>query len=58
LGIAATETLRLYLADVQYGGKRHLFAVAIQAFDQARFASLLEDAKRVIASAKAPIKAA
>jgi hypothetical protein len=58
LGIAATETMRLYLADVRYGGKRHLFAAAIQAFDQAQFASLLDDAERVIASAEAPIKAA
>jgi hypothetical protein len=58
LGIAATETMRLYLADVRYGGKKHLFAAAIQAFDQAQFASLLDDAERVIASAEAPIKAA
>jgi hypothetical protein len=58
LGIAAVERMRLYLADVRYGGKRHLLAVAIQGNDQDALASILSDAERLIASAKAPIKAA
>jgi hypothetical protein len=58
LGISATETLRLYLTDVRYGGKKHLLAVAIQGFDQDALASLLDDGEQVIASAEAPIETA
>jgi hypothetical protein len=58
LGVSATEALRLYLADVRYGGKKHLLAVAIQGFDKDALASLLGDAERMIASAEAPIEAA
>src|SRR5215218_5812355 len=34
-GIAGSEVIRLYLSDVKYGGKTHLFAIAINAQDPA-----------------------
>jgi hypothetical protein len=55
---AAPGLIRLYLADVVYGGKHHLLAVAIEGQDAADLSAFLPEAKTVIASAEAPIEPA
>jgi hypothetical protein len=55
---AAPGLIRLYLADVTYGGKRHLLAVAVEGHDAADFEEFMPTAEMVIASARAPIEPA
>ncbi|MFG3297054.1 hypothetical protein ACGF3G_50850 [Streptomyces sp. NPDC048179] len=57
-GIAEPAVLRLYLSDVAYGGKRHLFAIGIEGRDQADLKAFLPDAQHLIASAGAPVSPA
>lgn len=47
--------LRLYLSDVAYGGRSHLFAIGIEGRDQADLKTFLPDAERLIAGADAPV---
>lgn len=49
---------RLYLAEITYGDKDHLLAVAVEGQDSADLKTFLPEAKQVIASADAPIEAA
>lgn len=55
LAIAGRETLRLYLADVSYGGRTHLLVAAIQARSKQNLEAFLPVAEQVIASARAPV---
>jgi hypothetical protein len=55
LGIGGPETLRLYLADVSYGGRTHLLVAAIQARSKQNLTAFLPAAEQVIASARAPV---
>jgi hypothetical protein len=57
-GMGGDFVLRLYLAEVTYGGKDHLLAVAVEGQDSEDLKSFLPEAKQVIASAEAPIEAA
>ncbi|MDV9174377.1 hypothetical protein R6V09_30255 [Streptomyces sp. W16] len=54
-GIAEPAVLRLYLSDVEYGGKSHLFAIGIEGRDQADLKVFLPDAEKLIAGADAPV---
>jgi len=54
-GIAEPAVLRLYLSDVGYGGRTHLFAIGIEGRDQADLKALLPDAEKLIAGADAPV---
>ena len=56
--IGGPFVFRLYLAEVTYGGKDHLLAVAVEGQDSADLEAFLPQAKQVIASADAPIGAA
>ena len=56
-GIAGAFMFRLYLAEVTYGGRDHLLAVAVEGQDSADLKAFLPEAKQVIASADAPIEA-
>jgi hypothetical protein len=55
---AAPGLIRMYLADVAYGGKHHLLAVAVEGLSAADLKAFLPEAKTVIASAQAPIEPA
>ncbi|WP_019073328.1 hypothetical protein [Streptomyces hokutonensis] len=57
-GLAEPAVLRLYLADVRYGGRSHLFAVGIEGKDQADLKVFLPAAEQLIASASAPVSPA
>jgi len=57
-GIAEPAVLRLYLSDVRYGGRSHLFAIGIEGQDQTDLKAFLPDAEQLIASASAPINPA
>ncbi|MGI5455689.1 hypothetical protein ACQEWB_21425 [Streptomyces sp. CA-249302] len=57
-GLAEPAVLRLYLSDVRYGGKTHLFAIGIEGRDQADLKAFLPDAEHLIASAGAPVSPA
>jgi hypothetical protein len=52
------QTVRMYLSDVEYGGKTHLLAVAIDAYSQDNLEAFAPTAERVIDSARAPISPA
>ena len=59
------QTVRMYLSDVEYGGKTHLLAVAIDAYGQDDLSDARRNleafapaAERVIASARAPVSPA
>jgi hypothetical protein len=52
------QTVRMYLSDVEYGGKTHLLAVAIDAYGQDNLEAFAPTAERVIDSARAPISPA
>ena len=54
-GIAEPAVLRLYLSDVGYGGRTHLFAIGIEGRDQADLKAFLPDAEKLIAGADAPV---
>ena len=55
LGTGGAEVLRLYLADVTYGGRTHLLVAAIQARTPEALRAFLPAAEQVIASARAPV---
>jgi len=57
-GLAEPSVLRLYLSDVRYGGKNHLFAIGIEGRDQADLKVFLPDADHLIASVHAPVSPA
>jgi hypothetical protein len=57
-GIGGPGVVRLYLADVAYGGQSHLLAVGIESQGPADLATWLPIAKALIATAKAPISPA
>jgi hypothetical protein len=50
--------LRLYLADVSYGGRRHLLAVAVEGRTLRDLNAFLPAAEMVVASAQAPVEPA
>src|SRR5918994_4101072 len=57
-GIIDSEVFRLYLSDVKYGGKMHLFAISIYAQDPATLEDFAPAAERVIDSVRAPVSPA
>ena len=57
-GTAQPWVLRLYVADVSYGGQPHTLTVAIEAADQATLNAFLPAAERLIASTVAPLEPA
>jgi hypothetical protein len=57
-GIGEPSAIRLYLADVNYAGSRHLFAVAIEAKDHTELDAFVPTAQHVIASMTGPIRPA
>src|SRR5215212_7439583 len=54
-GFGGSEVIRLYLSDVKYGGKTHLFAIAINAQDPAALEAFAPAAEEVIGSVGAPV---
>jgi hypothetical protein len=56
-GIGGDFVFRLYLADIRYDETDHLLAVAVGATNAASLESFLPEAKRLIASADAPVEA-
>ena len=54
-GIIDSEVFRLYLSDVKYGGKTHLFAIGIYAQDPAALKAFAPAAEGVIGSVRAPV---
>jgi hypothetical protein len=50
--------VRLYLWDVKYGGKMHLFAISIYAQDPATLEDFAPAAEGVISSVRAPVSPA
>jgi hypothetical protein len=57
-GLIDSEVIRLYLSDVKYGGKMHLFAISIYAQDPATLKDFAPAAERVIGSVRAPVSPA
>jgi hypothetical protein len=57
-GLIDSEVIRLYLSDVKYGGKTHLFAIAIYAQDPAGLKAFAPAAEMVIDSVRAPVSPA
>jgi len=53
-GIAGKWISRLYLADVRYGGKQHLFVAVFEVAGTAQLRAFLPGAKKVIASVRVP----
>lgn len=57
-GIAGTKAVtRIYLADVRYGGAKHLFAVAVEALSTPQLQAFLPTAKKLIATVRVPATA-
>src|SRR5215217_326293 len=54
-GIGGSDVVRLYLSDVKYGGKTHLFAIGIYAQDSAGLKAFAPAAEGVIGSVRAPV---
>jgi hypothetical protein len=54
-GIAEPAVLRLYLSDIRYGGRNHLFAIGIEGQNQADLKAFQPDAEHLIATANAPV---
>jgi hypothetical protein len=54
-GLGGSDVIRLYLSDVKYGGKTHLFAIAIYAQDPAALKAFAPAAEGVIGSVRAPV---
>jgi hypothetical protein len=50
--------IRLYLSDVKYGGKTHLFAISIRASDPSGLKAFAPAAEWVIATVRAPVSPA
>jgi hypothetical protein len=57
-GIGGSDVVRLYLSDVKYGGKTHLFAIGIYVQDPAALKAFAPAAERVIDSVRAPVSPA
>jgi hypothetical protein len=57
-GLGGSDVIRLYLSDVKYGGKTHLFAIAIYAQDPAALKAFAPAAEGVIGSVRAPVSPA
>jgi hypothetical protein len=57
-GLGGSQVIRLYLSDISYGGKTHLFAITIDAPDPASLKAFAPAAERVIDSARAPVSPA
>jgi hypothetical protein len=57
-GLGGSDVIRLYLSDVEYGGKTHLFAIAIYAQDPAGLKGFAPAAEGVIGSVRAPVSPA
>jgi hypothetical protein len=57
-GLGGSDVIRLYLSDVKYGGKTHLFAISIYAQDPAALKAFAPAAERVIATVRAPVSPA
>jgi hypothetical protein len=53
-GLGGSDVIRLYLSDVKYGGKTHLFAISIYAQDPAGPKAFAPAAEMVIDSVRAP----
>jgi hypothetical protein len=57
-GIAGTKAVtRVYIADVRYGGARHLFVVAVEALSTPQLQAFLPTAKKLIATVRVPATA-
>jgi hypothetical protein len=56
--LGGRSVLRLYLADVAYGGQSHLLAVGIEGQNASDLAAWLPTAEALIATAKAPVSRA
>ena len=54
-GLGGSDVIRLYLSDVKYGGKTHLFAISIYAQDPAGLKAFAPAAEGVIGSVRAPV---
>src|SRR5215212_7477969 len=54
-GLGGSDVVRLYLSDIKYGGKTHLFAIAIYASDPAALKAFAPAAEGVIGSVRAPV---
>ena len=57
-GLGGSDVIRLYLSDVKYGAKTHLFAISIYAQDPAALKAFAPAAERVIATVRAPVSPA
>ena len=57
-GIAGKSVSRFYLADVRYGGKRHLFVAVIEATGASQLKAFLPEARKLIASVPVPASSA
>ena len=57
-GIAGKSVSRFYLADVRYGGKRHLFVAVIEATGASQLKAFLPEARKLIASVRVPASSA
>ena len=57
-GILGDDVYRLYFADVEYGGSRHVFVVTVQARDREDLDSRLAAAEELLASVTVPAHAA
>jgi hypothetical protein len=54
-GFGGSAVLRLYLADVTYGGSPHLFAIGVEGRDPVDLQDFVPAAEKLIASARAPV---
>jgi hypothetical protein len=57
-GIQEPNVVRLYVADINYAGDKHLFAIAIEAKDKAELDAFASTAQKVIASMTGPVRPA
>ena len=55
-GMAGDAATRLLLADVRYGGARHLFVAAIEGRSRADLAKRLPAAERLLRSVRVPVE--
>ena len=53
-GIGGTDTRRLYLAEVEYGGRKHLFVAVVEGSRRDDLDAFLPAAERLIASVRVP----
>ena len=55
-GMAGAAATRLWLADVRYGGARHLFVAAVEGRDRAEPEARLPAAERLLRSVRVPVQ--